>query len=114
MIVTTSSRADIDAMNLELHCLNLLPLYAAFNSTDATLVLCVPSDFARFRVIGVCWAGTPASDENIGVDESVHTIGSDGVHSATKTGNVYTIQLKRTGASKTAGLGVFVTLAGLP
>src|SRR5690348_13510755 len=111
MVISTSAVADLDAMNVELHKMNLLPVYAKFTTTGATCVVAMPNNFRSFRVVGTCWAAASASDEILSVDDSAHTIGTDGVHLgvAIATGG-YSVQFIRTGASKTSGLGFFALI----
>jgi len=117
MIVTTSTSADLDAVNLELKKLPRATIYVKFATTAATAVAAVTQNFRRFRIAGICWAGACASDETLAVDDSVHTIDATyGVHTATTAagGQYFTIQFIRTGASKTSGLGFFVEVVGIP
>lgn len=116
MLISTSTSADLDATNVELHKLSLINVYAKFLTTGATTVVAVPQNFRRFRIGGHMWAGACAADETLAIDDSVHTIGADGVHLATSAagGQYYTIQFIRTGASKTSGLGFFAQIIGLP
>lgn len=114
MVISTSAIADLDAVNLELRKAPQCTLYAKFTTTGATAIVMVTQNFRRFRISGICWAGACASDETIAVDDSVHTIGADGVHSGVAAANGYTIQFIRTGASKTSGLGFFVQVVGVP
>ena len=114
MIVSTSTSADLDAMVVGVGKDIRITVYAAFSTTGATCVVAFPAAFRRFRVVGWCWAAASASDEILSVDSAVHTIDSLGVHTATASPPLYTAQFIRTGASKTSGLGFFVTLQAVP
>lgn len=112
-IATTA--ADMDAMNLQLHKQARYPFYGKFTTTGATCKVLVPDNFRRFRLAGTpCFGATPATDELMYIDSSVHTVGADGVYPAAGSQGAYYIQFARTAGSPTSGLDFTGEVIGLP
>ncbi len=105
-----STRFVAENMNTELARFTLYTCAFAFTTTGGTVTINVPDQFRRYHVVGIVWAGTPASDEIA----SVPAPGTDGVIAATGSQGAYTVVITRTGASKTSGLQGCITLRAVP
>lgn len=103
-------------MNTQLHKQVRYPFYGKFTTTGATVKVNVPDNCRRFRLAGTpCFDATPATDELMYIDGSVHTVDSTaGVYTAAGTQGAYYIQFARTAASPTSGIGFTGEVVGLP